>query len=154
MKWLGFAINGNTYRFRCPPFGLSTAPRTFTRVVKVIAEQRRRSNQLYPQQPPSKAVKAPQASSWMRMPGLIAMLQQSLLRMRKIQLHVLGPFRSHRESMSRRIHRPAKLIPALNWWTQPPNIHPGTSFTTQQESSTLTSVTARMPPKRISARTS
>ncbi len=134
-KWLGFAINGNTYRFRCLPFGLSTSPRTFTRVVKVIAEhlrrhgiyvfvylddwflsppspsvllrqitrvlklglislglivnflsllkswtsvgaksflQRRRSNQLYPQQPPSKVVKAPQAFSWMRMLGLIA----------------------------------------------------------------------------------
>lgn len=41
-KWLGFSINGTTYRFRTLPFGLSTAPRTFTRVVKVIAEHLRK----------------------------------------------------------------------------------------------------------------
>ena len=37
-KWLGFCIGGQTYRYRVLPFGLSTAPRTFTRVVKVVAE--------------------------------------------------------------------------------------------------------------------
>jgi hypothetical protein len=37
-KWLGFVIDDKVYRFKCLPFGLATAPRTFTRVVKVIAE--------------------------------------------------------------------------------------------------------------------
>ena len=41
-KWLGFSIDGQTYRFKSLPFGLSTAPRTFTRVVKVVAEYLRR----------------------------------------------------------------------------------------------------------------
>ena len=41
-KWLGFSIDGQTYRFKSLPFGLSTAPRTFTRVVKVVAESLRR----------------------------------------------------------------------------------------------------------------
>ena len=35
-KWLGFCINEHTYRFKSLPFGLSTAPRTFTRIVKVV----------------------------------------------------------------------------------------------------------------------
>ncbi len=41
-KWLGFAIDNKFYRFKSLPFGLSTAPRTFTRVVKVIAEHFRK----------------------------------------------------------------------------------------------------------------
>ena len=41
-RWLGFAYDNQTYRFKCLPFGLSTAPRTFTRVVKVIAEHFRK----------------------------------------------------------------------------------------------------------------
>lgn len=44
-RWLGFSISGVAYRFRCLPFGLSTAPRTFTRVVKTIAEHLRRRGQ-------------------------------------------------------------------------------------------------------------
>ena len=43
-KWLGFCIGGQTYRYRVLPFGLSTAPRTFTRVVKVVAEYLRQRN--------------------------------------------------------------------------------------------------------------
>ena len=35
-KWLRFHINGQAYRFKCLPFGLSTAPRVFTRVVGVV----------------------------------------------------------------------------------------------------------------------
>ena len=41
-KWLGFSIDEQTYRFKSLPFGLSTAPRTFTRIVKVVAEHFRR----------------------------------------------------------------------------------------------------------------
>ena len=41
-KWLGFFIGQSAYQFNCLPFGLATAPRTFTRVVKVIAEHLRR----------------------------------------------------------------------------------------------------------------
>ena len=41
-KWLGFCIDGQTYRFKSLPFGLSTAPRTFTQIVKVVAEHLRR----------------------------------------------------------------------------------------------------------------
>ena len=41
-KWLSFAIEDEIFRFRCLPFGLSTAPHTFTRVVKVMAEHLRR----------------------------------------------------------------------------------------------------------------
>ena len=37
-----FCLQNQTYRFKCLPFGLSTAPRTFTRVVKVIAEHFRK----------------------------------------------------------------------------------------------------------------
>ncbi len=37
-KWLSFCIDRVVYQFRVLPFGLSTAPRTFTRIVKVIAE--------------------------------------------------------------------------------------------------------------------
>ena len=41
-RWLGFSIGVKTYRFKTLPFGLSTAPRTFTRVAKVIAEHLRK----------------------------------------------------------------------------------------------------------------
>ena len=41
-KWLGFCIDGQTYRFKSLPFRLSTAHRTFTRIVKVVAEHLRR----------------------------------------------------------------------------------------------------------------
>ena len=37
-RWLRFNINRASYEFRVLPFGLSTAPRTFTRVVKTVAE--------------------------------------------------------------------------------------------------------------------
>ena len=37
-RWLRFSINRASYEFRVLPFGLSTAPRTFTRVVKTVAE--------------------------------------------------------------------------------------------------------------------
>lgn len=37
-KWLSFAIRDRAYQFTVLPFGLSTAPRTFTRVVKAVAE--------------------------------------------------------------------------------------------------------------------
>ncbi len=47
-KWLRFALNNRAYQFQVLPFGLSTAPRTFTRIVKVIAEfLRRRGIQVY-----------------------------------------------------------------------------------------------------------
>ena len=36
-EFLQFIYRGTTYQFRCLPFGLSTAPRVFTRVTKVIA---------------------------------------------------------------------------------------------------------------------
>ena len=35
-KWLRFQIDGQAYKFVCLPFGLSTAPRVFTRVVKEV----------------------------------------------------------------------------------------------------------------------
>ena len=37
-KWLGFCIGSQNYRYKVLPFGLSTAPRAFTWVVKVVAE--------------------------------------------------------------------------------------------------------------------
>jgi hypothetical protein len=47
-KWLRFAVEGKTYQFRVLPFGLATAPRTFTRLVKVVAEcLRRRGRSIY-----------------------------------------------------------------------------------------------------------
>ena len=36
-RWLRFSLQGQAYAFRCLPFGLSTAPRVFTRVVMSIA---------------------------------------------------------------------------------------------------------------------
>jgi len=41
-KWLRFKIGGQAYTFRCLPFGLSTAPRVFTRVVATVAAFLRR----------------------------------------------------------------------------------------------------------------
>jgi len=41
-KWLRFMIQGQAYAFRCLPFGLSTAPRVFTRIVKSIGAALRR----------------------------------------------------------------------------------------------------------------
>jgi len=41
-KWLRFKILGQAYAFRCLPFGLSTAPRVFTRVVMNVAAFLRR----------------------------------------------------------------------------------------------------------------
>ena len=35
-KFLRFVVEGNVYQFRVLPFGLSTAPRVFTRIVKVL----------------------------------------------------------------------------------------------------------------------
>ncbi|XP_033099816.1 E3 ubiquitin-protein ligase UBR4-like [Anneissia japonica] len=35
-KWLRFRLDGRTYQFKVLPFGLSTAPRVFTRVVKSL----------------------------------------------------------------------------------------------------------------------
>ena len=47
-KWLRFKLGHQTYEFRCLPFGLSTAPRVFTRVVQEIAELlRRRGVQIF-----------------------------------------------------------------------------------------------------------
>ena len=214
-KWLGFAIGDKHYRFRSLPFGLSTAPRTFTRVVKVIAEYFRkqgvfvfiylddwlltapspkalqtqmasiidmvqslgfiinyRKSALHPAQdvqflgsrldfikgkafPTEERVQnvtecaqlllstlRPQARSWMRFLGLVAslksMLPQSMLRMRIIQLHVLGRFHSHRDSLSRRIGKTTKVSTALRWWTRPANIRPGSRFHQIPPSSTLT----------------
>lgn len=37
-KWLRFHLNGAPYEFRVLPFGLSAAPRTFTMVVRAVAE--------------------------------------------------------------------------------------------------------------------
>ena len=34
--WLGFIFEGQAYQFRSLPFGLSTAPRTFTRLTRVL----------------------------------------------------------------------------------------------------------------------
>ena len=34
-RFLGFAYNGGAYKFQVLPFGLSTSPREFTRVVRV-----------------------------------------------------------------------------------------------------------------------
>jgi hypothetical protein len=41
-KWLRFHIAGQAYAFRCLPFGLSTAPRVFTRIVKEVGAFLRR----------------------------------------------------------------------------------------------------------------
>ncbi len=41
-RWLTFQVEGQSYRFRCLPFGLSTAPRVFTRVAKAVAAYLRR----------------------------------------------------------------------------------------------------------------
>jgi hypothetical protein len=41
-RWLRFSILGQPYAFRCLPFGLSTAPRVFTRVVMSVAAFLRR----------------------------------------------------------------------------------------------------------------
>jgi hypothetical protein len=41
-RWLRFQILGQTYQFRCLPFGLSTAPRVFTLVVRAVAAYLRR----------------------------------------------------------------------------------------------------------------
>ncbi|XP_072016970.1 uncharacterized protein [Amphiura filiformis] len=41
-KWLKFRVKDQTYMFRCLPFGLSTAPRVFTRIVKTVAAYLRR----------------------------------------------------------------------------------------------------------------
>ena len=35
-RWLRFMVQGQAYAFRCLPFGLSTAPRVFTRIVRCI----------------------------------------------------------------------------------------------------------------------
>ena len=37
-KWLQFKIGDQSFEFRVLPFGLSTSPRVFTRIVKVVAE--------------------------------------------------------------------------------------------------------------------
>jgi hypothetical protein len=42
-KWLRFQVAGQAYAFRCLPFGLSTAPRVFTRVVKALGAFLRRN---------------------------------------------------------------------------------------------------------------
>ena len=84
---------------------------------------------------------APPARLWMKLLGVIAslkcMLPQSILRMRIIQLHVLGRFRSHRESLSRRISRTTQVSNALSWWTQPSNVRRGKRFIPLPPSSTL-----------------
>jgi hypothetical protein len=36
MKYLRFQLQGNTYEFQCLPFGLSSAPRAFTKLIKPI----------------------------------------------------------------------------------------------------------------------
>ena len=41
-RWLRFHIKDQAYAFRCLPFGLSTAPRVFTRVVKAVGAFLRR----------------------------------------------------------------------------------------------------------------
>jgi hypothetical protein len=40
-RWLRFQIGDEAYAFRCLPFGLSTAPRVFTRVVTAVGEHLR-----------------------------------------------------------------------------------------------------------------
>ena len=37
-RWLGFCLKNQVYRFNSLLFGLSTAPRTFTRIIKMIEE--------------------------------------------------------------------------------------------------------------------
>ena len=213
-KCLSFAIGDEIFRFRGLPFGLSTVPCTFTRVVKVIAEHLRRQgvyvfiylddwlltapspeilrhqvrmvanlvqrlgftvnfqkSTLQPSQkvqflgsqldftrgmvfPTEDRVQsviqcaslplqevAPPARLWMRVLGLIAslkrMLPQSILRMQIIQLHELGRFRSHWDSLSRRISRTTQVSNALSWWTQPSNVRRGKRFVPLPPSSTL-----------------
>jgi len=47
-KWLRFKVNGQAYEFTCLPFGLSTAPRVFTRVTQELgAFLRRQGIQIY-----------------------------------------------------------------------------------------------------------
>lgn len=214
-KWLGFAINNDHYRFKCLPFGLSTAPRTFTRIVKVIAEYLRTQGRyifIYlddwlltapspdalrdqvkttmqlvqslgfiinlPKSAPEPSQRiqflgaildfktasafpsqervqhitkcatemlsedSPPARLWLRLLGLIAstkhMLPQSILRMRRIQLHFLGVFRCHRDSPHRRIQKSKPVKAAITWWTHPLNILPGRKFVPQRPSFTLT----------------
>ena len=84
----------------------------------------------------------PPARLWMRMLGLITslkyMLPQSIVRMRVIQLHVLGRFRSHKDSLSRRISKTTQVSNALVWWTQPSNVRRGKRFAPLPPASTLT----------------
>lgn len=37
-KWLRFRVRDQSYQFKVLPFGLSTSPRVFTRIVKIVAE--------------------------------------------------------------------------------------------------------------------
>ena len=37
VHFLRFLYDGRTYEFRCLPFGLSTAPKVFTRIAKAVA---------------------------------------------------------------------------------------------------------------------
>ena len=41
-RWLRFQVEGRSYKFVCLPFGLSTAPRVFTLIVRSVAAYLRR----------------------------------------------------------------------------------------------------------------